>query len=124
MSYIITKSKNYLLLEFKGKTSLEENELARQKVVAELNENAIDAVLVDMKAADLSDVKLEELIQFGESWEGLLFANSTKFATLVPYNNPFRQKVDLSLWVGMSKGIQLKIFEERSLAIQWLSMKD
>ncbi len=123
MSHVITKTKDYLVLEFKGNTSLEENDLARREVVAELNENAIDAVLVDMKEADLSDVKLEELIKFGESWEGLLFSNSTKFATLVPYDNPFRNKVDLSLWVGMSKGVQLKIFEERSLAIQWLKMK-
>ncbi len=77
-----------------------------------------------MKEADLSDITLDELVKFGESWEGLLFSNSTKFATLVPHDNPFRNKVDLSLWVGMSKGVQLKIFEEKSLAIQWLNMKD
>lgn len=124
MSFQITNTEDYFLLEFKGCTSLEENELARKELITGLNKNTVDAVLVDMTKADLSDINLDDLIKFGESWEGELYSNSTKFATLVPNDNPFRNKIDLSLWVGMSKGVQLKIFEKKSLAIQWLKMKD
>lgn len=124
MSYRITNCEKYLLIEFIGNTGLEENELARKEIIEILNKEGIGGVLVDMNEADLSDVNLEELVEFGNSWEGLLFVKQTKFATLVPNNNPFREKVDLSLWAGKTKGVQLKIFEERSLAIQWLETKE
>lgn len=123
MSYKITNTDNYLEIEFIGNTSLEENELARQEVIAKLNRDGICEVLVNMTKADLSKVSFDDLIKFGEGWEDLLVASNTKFATLVPYKNPFRKKINISLWVGKLKGIQLKVFEERALAIQWLKIK-
>lgn len=121
MSYKIEKNESYFVVEFWGSTTLEENEQARQELNTKLNEDKINAVLVEMTHADLSEVGLEDLLHFGKGWEGLLNTSTTKFATLVPSQNPFRDKIDLSLWVGMMKGVQLKIFEEKELAINWLA---
>ena len=122
MSYKVTIYKHHLMIEFIGSTSLDENEMARREIIETLFKEKMGKVLVDMTKADLSNVSLDDLIEFGKSWEGLLFDTLTKFATLVPYTNPFRDKVDLSLWVGSTKGVRLKIFEEQSLALKWLGI--
>jgi len=120
MSCRIEKKSKYILVEFFGDTSLAENEIARQDLIAMLNADGIRSVLVDMTQADLSSVSIENLIEFGEGWGDLRVASDVRFAVLVPYGHRFRNKVDLSLWIGTRAGVQLRIFEERKAAIGWL----
>ena len=120
MSYQLNSDEKFIDLKFMGQTTLEENNAARSEVIKIINSDSIHGVLVDMTEADLSGVKSQDLIKFGESWEGRLIPSRVKFATVVPCDNPFRDKIDISLFIGKTKGIELRVFEEREAAIHWL----
>jgi hypothetical protein len=122
MSYRIEKNAKYLAIEFTGDTSLAENETARNELITLLSAQGMDSVLVDMSHADLSSVNVDDLIRFGEDWEGLGVSSDIRFATLIPYGHPFRNKIDLSVWTAIRTGIQFRVFEEREAAIGWLSV--
>lgn len=122
MSCRIEKDAKCILVEFTGDTSLAENEKARNDLIAMMKADGIHNVLVDMTHADLSSVSIEDLIEFGEGWGDLGVSSDIRLAVLVPYGHRFRDKVDLSLWTGIRAGAQLKIFEERTSAVGWLSV--